>query len=215
MIKSKAWNWDIALVPQWEEPAAEVYPLLTRWHKQNFKALLDLGCGVGRHALLFSKYGFEVNACDLSKEGIDKLNTLAKKSGLSITTKVCDMLSLPYEDNLFNCLIAYHAIYHSDDEGIKKVIDEIKRILKVGGEAYITFNTKNGSSFKDPKNKHLTDNTLIKTEGHEVGIPHYFANKQDVELLLRDFEIIEFSYKEEYWKDYVGTHYFVLVKKIK
>jgi len=190
-----------------------VYPLLNRWKKQDFKKLLDLGCGVGRHALFFSKYGFDVSACDLSEKGIDKLNTLAKKNNLKIETKVCDMLSLPYKNNSFDCLIAYHAIYHSDDTGIKKVIDEINRILKVGGEAYITFNTKYGSSFKDSKNKHLSENTIIKSEGHEAGIPHYYANKLDVELLLKDFQIIEFSYKEEYWGDYIATHYFVLVKK--
>lgn len=216
MIKSKAWNWDIALAPQWEEPAPEVYPLLNRWRKQKFKTLLDLGCGVGRHALLFSKYDFEVCACDLSKEGIDKLNTLVEESGLSIATKVCDMLSLPYEDNSFDSLIAFHAIYHSDDEGIKKIINEIKRVLKTGKEAYITFNSKNSSAFKNPDNKHLSDSTIVKTTGHEAGIPHYYANKQEVEMLLEGFEIIEFSYKEEYWQDqdYTGAHYFVLVKKI-
>lgn len=214
MIKSKAWDWNVAFAPHWGEPASEVYPLLIRWHKQNLKALLDLGCGVGRHSLLFSKYGFEVNACDLSREGVDKLDALAKESNLSVTTKVCDMLSLPYEDNSFDCLIAYHVIYHSDDEGIRKVINEIKRILKVSGEAYITFNTKYGSSFKDPDHKHLTENTVIKTKGHEAGIPHYYASKQDVESLLEDFEILEFSYKEEYWQDNIGTHYFVLIKKI-
>lgn len=214
MIKSKAWNWDIALAPQWEEPAPEIYPLLNRWHKQNYKTLLDLGCGVGRHALLFSKHGFEVSACDLSNEGVDKLNDLAKKDSLNIATKVCDMLSLPYKDNSFDCLIAFHAIYHSDDEGIKKIINEIKRILRIGGEAYITFNSKNSSAFKNPDNKHFTESTIFKTKGHEAGIPHYYASKQEVESLLRDFEIIEFSYKEEYRQDqdYTGAHYFVLVK---
>lgn len=214
MVKSKAWNWNDEVTSQWEEPASEVYPLLNRWHKQNFKTLLDLGCGVGRHSLLFAKRGFEVSACDLSKEGLDRLNKLSKEGGLNITTKECDMLSLPYKDKSFDCLIAYHSIYHSDDEGIRKVINEIKRVLKAGGEAFISFNTKNGTSYKDPENKHLTEGTLVKAKGHEAGIPHYFASKQDVESLLSDFKIIEFSYKEEYWDDYVGTHYFVLVKKI-
>lgn len=216
MIKSKAWDWDVALAPQWEDPAPEVYPLLNRWHKQKLKKLLDLGCGVGRHALLFSKYGFEVSACDLSKEGVDKLNTLTKKSGLTIATKVCDMLFLPYEGNSFDCLIAFHAIYHSDDEGIQKIIIEIKRVLRIGGEAYITFNSKNSSAFKNPDNKHLSSSTIVKTTGHETGIPHYYASKQDVELLLKGFKIVEFSYKEEYWQeqDYTGAHYFILVKKL-
>ncbi|MDP3917801.1 MAG: class I SAM-dependent methyltransferase [Candidatus Woesebacteria bacterium] len=215
MIKSKAWNWNIASAPQWEEPAPEVFPLLRRWQKQGFKKLLDLGCGIGRHSILFSENNFEVDACDLSAEGIDKLNILATKNSLSMSTKVCDMLSLPYSDKTFDCLIAFHAIYHSDDEGIQKTISEIKRILKSGGEAFITFNSKNNSAFKNPDNKHLSDSTIVKIQGHEAGIPHYYASKQDVENLLKDFEIIEFSYKEEYLldQDYTGAHYYVLLKK--
>lgn len=213
MVKSKAWNWNIALAPHWEEPAPEVYPLLNRWLKLKFKTLLDLGCGVGRHALFFSKLGFDVSACDLSREGIDKLNIQAEKNNLNIVTQVCDMLSLPYKSNSFDTLIAFHAIYHTDDQGIKKILSEIKRVLKAGGEAFITFNTKNGSSYKSSDGRRLSDNTIIKTTGHEAGIPHYYASKQEVEVLLKDFELIEFSYKEEYWQDYIGTHYFTLVKK--
>jgi len=215
MIKSKAWNWDIASAPHWEEPASEVYPLLKRWQREEFKKVLDLGCGIGRHAIFFSGNGFIVDACDLSQEGIDKLNKFINENNLNITTKVTDMLSLPYENDSFDCLIAFHAIYHTDDIGIKKVINEIKRVLRNGGEAFITFNSKNSSTFNNPDNKHLSKSTIVKNTGHESGIPHYYASKQEVEDLLKHFEIIEFSYKEEYWQDqgYTGAHYFVLVKK--
>ena len=122
MVKSKAWNWNIAFAPWWEEPATEVYSLLKRWQKQSFKKILDLGCGIGRHAVLFSENGFEVNACDLSKEGIEKLNKLIKAHNLSITTEISDMLSLPYNNKSFDGLVAFHTIYHTDDIGIKKTI---------------------------------------------------------------------------------------------
>lgn len=213
MIKSKAWDWKKATAPWWKEPASEIYPLLNRWEKQKFIRLLDLGCGIGRHSIFFAENGFEVSAFDLSKEGIEELNNLIKQHNLPIKTIVGDMLSLPYENEYFDCLIAYHAIYHTDDKGIEKVIKEIYRILKKDGEAFITFNTKNGTSFKDPDNKRLTESTLYKTKGHEKGIPHFYADKKQVEELLKDFEILEFSYKEEYYPDYVGTHYFVLAKK--
>lgn len=215
MIKSKAWNWDVSIAPWWEEPAPEIYPLLTRWRKSGFKNLLDLGCGVGRHSILFADNGFEVDAFDLGKEGINKLNILAKEKNLPVKTSVGDMLSLPYEDSKFDCLMAYHVIYHSDDNGIRKVVSEIKRVLKKGGEAYITFNSQNSDSCKDTDNKRLTQNTIVKEKGHEAGIPHFYSTRGDVERLLKDFEILEFSYKEEYYPDYMGAHYFVLVKNIK
>lgn len=79
-VISKAWNWDIATALQWEEPAGEVYPLINRWKENKFKKVLDLGCGIGRHATLLAQKGFEVSASDLGKEGLKKLESAAKKT---------------------------------------------------------------------------------------------------------------------------------------
>lgn len=215
MIKSKAWNWEVAKASLWEEPAPEVFHLIKRWLKLGYKHILDLGCGIGRHSLLFAQNNFSVDALDLSKNGIDKLNKLITKENLqNVRPQVGDMLSLPYKDNAFDCLLAYHAIYHTDDSGLIKVINEIRRVLKKDGEAFITFNSINSSDYKNPENKQLSKNTIVKTKGREVGIPHYYANKADVERILKDFSIEEFSYKEYYSGDYTGAHYFVLVKKV-
>lgn len=213
ITRSKAWNWKMASAPWWEKPASEVYPLIERWKGLGFKKLLDLGCGIGRHSIFFAENDFRVEALDLSDSGITKLNEISRTKGLNISTQISDMLSLPYENNSFDCILAYHVVYHADEAGIEKTIKEIDRILKNSGEAFITFNSKNSSSYGDPKNQSLSDNVLIKKEGHEAGIPHYYADKKDVEKLLQYFKIIEFSYKEEYWPDYVGAHYLVLVKK--
>jgi len=213
MIKSKAWNWDAYSKPWWEEPAGEVYPLLNRWKNKKFSKFLDLGCGIGRHSILFAQHGFHVSALDLGKEGLEKLRDLAKKLKLPINIKHADMIKLPYKDSAFDCILAFHSIYHQDDEGIKKVIGEMKRVLKREGEAYITFNSKNGSVFNSPDVKRISGNTVMKTEGHEAGIPHFLASKEDIELLLKDFKILEISYKEEYYPDYLSAHYFVLAQK--
>lgn len=182
MVKSKAWNWDSLDVSWWEEPAAEVYPLLSRWKKERFNKFLDLGCGIGRHSVLFAQNGFKVDAFDLSEEGINSLDELAKNKKLPISLKVGDMLSLPYEDNKFDCLIASHVIYHSDDDGIKKVISEIKRVLKKNGEAFITFNSQRTDTYKDTDNKHISKNTIIINKGHEAGIPHYMRRKKTLRI---------------------------------
>jgi ubiquinone/menaquinone biosynthesis C-methylase UbiE len=213
MLKSKPWDWDVANAAWWEEPAGDVYPLINRWKKQGFKKILDLGCGVGRHSILFAKEGFEVSALDLGEEGLEKLKKIAEKEKLPIKIEHADMIFLPYDNSSFDCLLAYHVIFHQDDEGIEKVIKEIKRVLKKGGEAFITFNSKNSTSYLSKDVKRITENTVIREKGYEAGIPHYHADKKDVERLLKGFEVLEFSYLEQYYPDFTGAHYFVLVRK--
>jgi SAM-dependent methyltransferase len=216
MLQSKPWNWNVADSEYWQTAASEVFPLINRWKKLNSTRLLDLGCGVGRHSFLFASHGFNVSALDLSPDGIQKLNETAKANNFQITAQVGDMIALPYAPDSFDCLIAYHTIYHQDDGGIKKVISEINRVLTPGAEAFISFNSQANSAFSDPQNTHLSKNTVIKNTGHEAGIPHYYATKGDIDQLLTDFKIIEFSHKEEYYPDdpnYISAHYFILVKK--
>jgi 2-polyprenyl-3-methyl-5-hydroxy-6-metoxy-1,4-benzoquinol methylase len=43
--------------------------------------VLDLGCGVGRHALLFAEHGFVVEAIDGAAAGLDFARREAKFSG--------------------------------------------------------------------------------------------------------------------------------------
>ena len=216
MIKSKAWDWKVAKAPWWKKPSPEVYPLIKRWQKQGLKKILDLGCGLGRHSILFAQKGFEVDAFDLSESGIEELKETIKKQKLPIRLKVGDMLSLPYKDNSFDCLLAYHVVYHTDEKGIEKTIKEIKRVLKPEGEFFLDFNSKNSSAFKDKRNKHVSGNVLFKTEGHETGIPHYYADKKDVKNLLEDFEIIKLVHREKSFPDnYQSAYYFVLGKNKK
>lgn len=197
----------------WEEPAGEVYPLINRWKEKKFGKILDLGCGIGRHSVLFAQNGFDVSALDLGQEGLEKLEGLAKKLKLAVDVKQADMIKLPYKDESFDAVLAYHAIYHQDDEGIKKVIGEISRVLVGGGEAYITFISKSTQSFTSGQGKKVSENTIIKGEGHEAGIPHYYTDKEGIRELLKDFKIVEFMYKEEYYDNYLSAHYFVLVQK--
>lgn len=212
-IQSKSWNWDIISDQEWQEPAHEIYSVIDKWKQKGYKKVLDLGCGIGRHSILLAKNGFDVYACDLSEQGIDKLNKIVEKEKLSITTTISDMLNIPYDPEFFDAVVAFRSIYHTDDEGIKNTINNINKVLKIGGEALITFNSKNSWSFKNAEN-FISDNTIMKNSGQESGIPHFYADKKDIEKLLADFDIKKFWYTEEYWPDDLYTaHYFVIVEK--
>jgi ubiquinone/menaquinone biosynthesis C-methylase UbiE len=213
MIKSKSWNWDIVTDDFWTIPSEDVYYYLDQWLKLDFNKILDLGCGLGRHSLFFAKNGFEVHAFDLSESGLGKFMEQIKNEELNICVKLGDMLSLPYKDSYFDCILAYHSIYHTDSLGIKQVISEIYRVLKKDGEALLTFNSKNNPSFIKNSNKKIDENTVLKTEGNEQNIPHYYTDVEDLKYLLKDFRLIKIRQIEDIWKKDSSWHYFVNIKK--
>jgi len=50
----------------WERPAKEVLDLIRSESPENGREALDLGCGLGRHALALAVAGFHVAATDRS-----------------------------------------------------------------------------------------------------------------------------------------------------
>ena len=161
---SKAWNWEINKETIWLEPSIESYYYCQKWKNMNFKDILDLGCGLGRHSILFSKYDFNIFSCDLSFYSINHLNNWANKEGLKVNTTVCDMHNLPYSTNSFDAIFAYHTISHTNTIGMKKIIGEIKRVLKTNGEVFLTLCSKDTWSFKEAGYPKLDENTVIKKE---------------------------------------------------
>ena len=51
---------------------------------------------------------------------------MGEKEKLDIKSCVSNMLSLPFENNSFDCMIAYNVIYHTDTNGFIETLKEIK-----------------------------------------------------------------------------------------
>lgn len=216
MTNSKAWNWKEETGAIWLKPSEDSYYIANRWMENGYKDILDFGCGLGRHSIFFAKQGFNVSAFDLSQEGISHLEQWAKDEKLDIETAVADMLNLPYKDNSFDCIFAYHVISHTDTIGMQKILSEISRILKPNGEIYLTLCSKETWSFKDAGYPKLDENTVVKTaEGPEKGIPHFYVTLQDILKLFADFKIDRIRHTDDCY--FEGTeqnskHYFILAK---
>ncbi len=221
MVESKGWKWEIVEEDKnsiWKNPSVESYFLLNRWKTQNKTEFLDLGCGLGRHSILFGKNGFQVHCFDISEEAISRTKEWAKSEGLTFEYTTGDMLKLPYKDKSMECVLCRNVISHTDTKGVQQVISEIHRVLKTDAECYLTLGSKETWGYKQDGWSSVDENTKIyMEEGPEYKVPHFYADYNLVKVLFKDFEIISITHIEEFWENNGVTnssfHYHVHIRK--
>lgn len=221
MVKSKGWNWKILKENEeevWKNPSIESYYLLNRWKSQGKEKFLDLGCGLGRHSILFGKNEFEVNCFDISQEAIERTQKWAETENLKFNYKVGDMLELPYENEQFDCIYCRNVISHTDTEGMKKVIRELNRVMKDDAECYLTLGSKDTWGFKQEDWPLIDPNTRLRMdEGPEYKVPHFYVDYDLIKELFKNFDIVNIyqvvDYYEKNGKTNNSYHYHILIHK--
>lgn len=203
----------------WKTPSIESFYLVNRWSSQEKKTFLDLGCGIGRHTILFSSNDFETYAFDISEEAINQTRKWAESLCLKIDYKIGDMLSLPYESDSMDCILCRNVISHTDTEGVKKILKELKRVLKNNGECYITLGSKDTWGFKQEDWPLIDENTRLRMEeGPEYKTPHFYADYNLIKELFKEFELVLINHIEDFYEDktqvYSSYHYHILIKKV-
>lgn len=210
-VESKAWDWE-QQDAMWLRPADEFQPVARRWQERGWKRAADLGCGLGRHSLLLASLGLEVASVDLSRRGLDRLESEARRLGLDrrIRALECDFVDLPEDLGTFDCVLSFHAIYHTDRAGLVRALSWVTRHLHPGGGFYATFNSKSNASYRDAAHRRIDEHTLVKESGFEAGIPHTFVSYQDVLQLLEGYELAKVQQIEDYYGEgKSGIHFFV------
>ena len=90
----------------WLEPHPAVVAILPELHARGARRVLDLGCGVGRHALLLAEHGFDVEAIDGSPTGLAVVRETAAARGLSVGLHQGLADALPYPDTDFDYVLS-------------------------------------------------------------------------------------------------------------
>lgn len=219
MIESKSWDWSRNKEEKWLIPCVESPYLAERWTSLGFNRFLDIGCGLGRHSVYMAEKGFNVTALDLSEYGVDHLKKWADEKGLNVNTVVSDMLKLPFEDNSFDCIMAYNVIYHTDGEGFSSIMKEIKRVLKPGGELFLTLISKGTWSYVYSMGTVVDSNTILRNDNPaEDNVPHFYMDFNDITEFFRDWEFVDepvemCEYSREDRKK-ISKHWKMLIKKL-
>ncbi|WP_294183315.1 class I SAM-dependent methyltransferase [uncultured Clostridium sp.] len=192
MVSSKPWDWTKNSSNKWLIPCMESAYFAEVWKIRKFQYFLDLGSGLGRHSIYMAHKGFSVTAVDLSDYGIRYLSDWAKRENLGIETHLCDMLSLPFSDNRFDCMFAYNVIYHTDTQGFVRILDEIRRILKPGGEIFLTLISKGTWDFQNAwESRRLDANTILRSEHEtEKNVPHFYVDLEDIRHFFSNWKML-------------------------
>lgn len=188
---------------KWLDPCEESWYYAEKWKREGRKHVLDLGCGLGRHSVLFAKYGFEVTAVDVSDEALSFLRSYSEEQGVAdrIDCRKADMEEMPFAADSFDCLFSMHAAGHTDTEGMNRTMQEIRRFMKPGGEVFMTLCSKETQTYLDPDLPRLDENTVVKTEGPEQSVPHFFIDIEGIKTLFAGFELKKIRHIDECFSD--------------
>lgn len=110
------------------------------------KKILDVGCGTGNDLTRFAKGGAEVVGIDLASHSIELAKNNFAMRNLAGDFQVMDGEALEFEDNSFDMVYCHTVLHFTPDP--KKMISEIARVLKPGGEAILmTVNKRSWLNF--------------------------------------------------------------------
>lgn len=124
-------------------PSEAVVRFLTQWFPGE-GALLDVGCGAGRHTLVAASEGHRVVALDTSTEGLKWLWTrclLEIRPPQRVAVVQGTSTALPFPDATFDGAIAYGVLYYGTAATFAAAVEELWRVLRPGGRALIVTRT--------------------------------------------------------------------------
>lgn len=164
---------------------------------------LDLGCGIGQFSKQLIKYGYDVVSADISDIALNKVK------GFNENVVKLDMRDkLPFQDNEFDLVFANLSIHYFSDEDTRKLMLEIKRILKEDG---LFIGSVNG----------IVGLKVIGNEAKEIEY-HFYEYKDklirlfdinDVKKYLSNFNIIKIDERETIRFEHKKNYIVFIVKK--
>jgi ubiquinone/menaquinone biosynthesis C-methylase UbiE len=122
--------------------------ILTELDKIDFKGkcVLEIGLGQGADSMQIIKRGAIYYGIDLTDESIKRLKERFRLFEQPYQEVVkANAQHIPYEENFFDIVYSHGVIHHSPE--IEKIVSEIHRVLKPGGQAVIMLYHKNSFNY--------------------------------------------------------------------
>jgi SAM-dependent methyltransferase len=170
----------------WSIFRSELEALARRWQKGK---LLNLGCAHGPDFLPF-RQGFDLYGVDFSSEMLKFARKYSQKFGFVANLSLADIRHLPYSDQTFDWAISVATYHHIRGEEQQAALDELRRVLKPGAEAFITvWNRWQPKFWFKPKELRVP----WRKRGKTLYRYHYLFSYPELERLVKKagFEVLK------------------------
>lgn len=97
------------------------------------KAILDLYCGYGRHAIELAKLGYRITGVDATASFLDIARQQAVEENIAVAFRQCDMRELDYDQDFDAVINMFAAFGYFSDEENTAVLQRVARALRPGG----------------------------------------------------------------------------------
>ncbi len=147
----------------------------------DYRKVLDLGCGRGRHSITLAQRGYQVTGIDLSNKAIEKAKRIAGQKNLNnVKFFVRDMRDpLPKQfDAIVNLFTTFG--YFLEDEENRRVLRNTGKMLNQGGILFL-----------DYLNPHYVEKNLVPSESGMYENLTYNVTRQIKDGMV--FKTIQFS----------------------
>jgi len=171
----------------WTRFKVELTDLAARWNRGR---LLNVGCAHGPDFLPF-KGSFELYGLDSSGQMTRMALRYAAKFGLTPHLVTADAVCLPFRDQTFDYAVSVAAYHHIGSGQLRlEALKELRRILKPGGEAFITVWNRWQKEFWNRGSEIMVP---WKTGGREILRYYYLFTYPEFERTLKQagFRIIK------------------------
>lgn len=149
---------------------------------------LDVGAGVGRHALALARLGYDVVALDASAAGLEQIAQAASADGLKVGTHHGMMDRLPFDEASFDLLVSWNVIYHGDRDVVARTLAGFRRVLKPGGTLVFTMLSKRNAHFG--KGNEISPGAFVVPDATDDKVhPHFYCSASELLALLDGFEV--------------------------
>lgn len=144
-----------------------IFRNMPRNKPRNECRILEIGCGAGNNLWFCAREGFSVYGIDGSQSAIQYAKERFEQENLAGDFRVGDFMELPYQDDFFDLVIDRGSLTCAGISVAEKAIDEIHRVLGVGGKFFFNPYSERHTSFissdiqEDNLNHNIQHGTLV------------------------------------------------------
>jgi tellurite methyltransferase len=187
----RAWDALADRATPWKVPERAVAATLPLLAARGARRVLDLGTGLGRHAVLLAGHGLHVCAVDASRRSLQETRRAAEAAGVRVDLASASFVDLPWADAAFDYVLAWNVVYHGDRAAVQRAIHEIARVLRPGGLYQGTMLSRRHARYG--AGTPVGPGAFVRDGDGDKGHPHYYGDARDLLDLHRGFEPVHLA----------------------